>query len=346
VFCYDPFEVVLACEPEQRLLKEEFMRILLVRHGTRAHKDEDAVDQLTDAGRGEICDLGRMLVTRGLKHMLYLTSPHKHAQQSAEILKSHTEGDIKDIEALQSPSRPFDQIFEEILVEAEEMALNLDKQDLVVLVSHEPGLSRLVTRLTSTRVRPMNRGEALCLEAASWRGFLEGQAEVKFRCPATNYEEKEFRDKLVSKMQVSTLLAGFTFTALIELLKDGKTPLTSLETVAVLFLTAAVALFVASVYLYDRLAMPAGFWLFGRRFKHPRRWSNEEEEIRGEHGTLYTHMVGTWNRVFTPGVVFAVAGLFAIFLRSRTPVAVVGALVAVVLTVLWYWRNQPPLGAD
>jgi hypothetical protein len=147
-------------------------------------------------------------------------------------------------------------------------------------------------------------------------------------------------------MQVSTLLAGFTFTALIELLKDGKTPLTSLETVAVLFLTAAVALFVASVYLYDRLAMPAGFWLFGRRFKHPRRWSNEEEEIRGEHGTLYTHMVGTWNRVFTPGVVFAVAGLFAIFLRSRTPVAVVGALVAVVLTVLWYWRNQPPLGAD
>jgi phosphohistidine phosphatase SixA len=188
------------------------MHILLVRHGTREHTQDDSLDQLTNAGRGEICNLGRMLVHRGLRPAFYLTSTHKHAQE---------------------------------------------KEDVVALVSHEPGLSRLVTRLTSQRVRPFNRGEALCL-TATWQEFLEGRGKIEFRCPVTNYEEKEFREKLVSKTTVSTLLAGFTFTALIELVKEGK-PLGGMEVVAVILLTAGLALFAAYVYLYDRMAMPAGF---------------------------------------------------------------------------------------
>lgn len=124
---------------------------------------------------------------------------------------------MTEVKALRSPSRPLTQIVEELLEETKtQPGLDVENQDLIALISHEPGLGRLLTRLTSTRGRPMTRGEALCLEASSWQCFLEGQGELKFRCPVTNYEEENFRDRLVSKMQVSTLLAGFSFSALIN----------------------------------------------------------------------------------------------------------------------------------
>jgi hypothetical protein len=61
--------------------------------------------------------------------------------------------------------------------------------------------------------------------------------------------------------------------------------------VSVALLTAALGFFVASLYLYDRLAMPAGFWLFGSRSRHRKKWPTEFQEIRREQGLLYTHMV-------------------------------------------------------
>jgi hypothetical protein len=111
-------------------------------------------------------------------------------------------------------------------------------------------------------------------------------------------------------------------------------------------IAAAVRYHVASLYLYGRLAIPAGSRLFGSRSRHRKKWPTELQEIRREQGLLYTHMVWTWRWIFTPGVFFALAGFFAILLRNRNVYVVGGALVAILLPVGLYWYNQPPLGAD
>jgi len=324
------------------------VRILLIRHGERAHQaGHEAADPLTAEGRGQMCDLARMLKLRNLSPDLYLSSTHQHARDSTSILREHLgSGRMQEVKALTSPSRPLTRILEELLEETGGHAINLKDQDLVALVSHEPGLGRLLTRLTSTRGRPIARGEALCLEAPSWQHFLEGRGEVKFRCPVTSYQENEFRDKLVSKMQVSTLLAGFSFTALIELVKEGAR-LGIIEVASVTLLAASLGFFVTSLYVYDRLSMPAGFWLVGPRLKRQRKSSGSFEERLREHGPVHTYMVWTWKWMFTPGVYCALAGFLCILLRIPNRLAVEGAsLAAILVTVLWYLNRRPDLGAD
>jgi len=323
------------------------VRILLIRHGERAHQTKnESADPLSAEGRCQMCDLARMLELRNLSPGLYLSSTHQHAKDSAAILRDHLGScPMQEVKALTSPSRPLTRILEELLEETDQNAVNLRDRDLVALVGHEPGLGRLLTRLTSTRGRPMARGEALCLEAPSWQHFLEGRGEVKFRCPVTNYQENEFRDKLVSKMQVSTLLAGFSFTALIELVKEG-TKLGIFEVASVTLLAASLGFFVTSLYVYDRLSMPAGFWLVGPRLKHKKSRGSFEERLH-EHGPVHTYMVWTWKWMFTPGVYCALAGFLCILLRIPNRLAVeLASLAAILVTVLWYLNRRPALGAD
>src|SRR5437764_994314 len=124
-----PFRFVKASSAVPR---EETMRILLVRHGVRAPKQLDPLDQLTDVGRDQVFDLGRALVLRDLRPPVYLTSTHLHAKESADILASHTGGDVKDAQALTSPSRRFNRIFEDVFDEAKNrLGIELEKQDVV-----------------------------------------------------------------------------------------------------------------------------------------------------------------------------------------------------------------------
>ena len=61
-------------------------------------------------------------------------------------------------------------------------------------------------------------------------------------------------------MTVATLLGGFVFAALITVLVDSRPSWEWHRIVAALLLTSSLALFVASVYLFDQLSMPEGFW--------------------------------------------------------------------------------------
>jgi hypothetical protein len=89
-------------------------------------------------------------------------------------------------------------------------------------------------------------------------------------------EGDRLRQKISSKMTVSTFLAGFNFTVLslvLTVLSDDKpllresrhifsfttTKSSILGSAAALFFVSA-ALFVAAIYSYDRLLMPASFW--------------------------------------------------------------------------------------
>ena len=66
--------------------------------------------------------------------------------------------------------------------------------------------------------------------------------------------DSELRDKITSKMTVATFLAGFTFAALLQLLNDPTRFQSTPNRIAVISLTLALSLFVAAVYMYDRLS--------------------------------------------------------------------------------------------
>jgi hypothetical protein len=206
----------------------------------------------------------------------------------------------------------------------------------------------LLTCLTSKRPRPFNRAEAVCVTAHSLSDLLGGQGQIAFRIPVVDYQEDKLRDKIHSKMSVSTFLAGFTFTALIELLKEPQ-QLNRYRMAAAICLTWALALFVAAVYMYDRLGMPEGFWAYGDRPKLQRmlqrsRSSKFEKDLRN-HGPLYAYMVWTWKRVFTPAVAIALFG-FIMILLSTWGIVIWGGLIALTVVILYYFIARPLLGTD
>lgn len=168
--------------------------------------------------------------------------------------------------------------------------------------------------------------------------------------------EEELRPKIQSKMQVATFLAGFTFTALMANLTKGGLPnfeclgkpQIQLDCIYALSpwlgtisLTAAMALFIASVYILDILLMPERFWDRGRQIF----WQNLPKVVQDNknHGVVYGYMEHVWRKVFTPGVVLAGIGFTVIFTGFGWQALVIW--VSLVGAVLAYYGNvRPKLG--
>ena len=175
--------------------------------------------------------------------------------------------------------------------------------------------------------------------------------------------EEELRPKIQSKMTVATFLAGFTFNALLLILNghdmpsvdavfqlldgtrtDAETIVSLLALIGVLCLTAALALFISAVYMYDVLLMPRRFWT-SRNQQEP-KVDRLPVGLRGpakEHGEVYAHMIAVWSRFFTPAVVFAGIGFTMIVLNedSLLLTAIYAVLVGAVL--FRYFKYKPDL---
>lgn len=144
--------------------------------------------------------------------------------------------------------------FEEIVAEAGSVHVDLETAKVILFTGPEPRLSQRLTRLTSSRRRPLSRPELVCIAADSFQDFLCGQGKIEFSYPVVNYGEDQIPSKVQSKTAVSTLLACFTASVLFELLKEGELGMAC--AIAAPSLTASLALFIAAVYMYDRLSMP------------------------------------------------------------------------------------------
>ena len=159
--------------------------------------------------------------------------------------------------------------------------------------------------------------------------------------PSPTSQPQEFellQSKVQSKMLVATFLGGFTFAALLELVKDpddlaGQGLLTWLAIVA---LTGALGMFIGAVYIYDFLSTPLIYWRPERR----------EETWPVPLDTMYQEMKRTWVRFFTPAVVLATAGFLLIVARSGSlPVLIICVIVLVAVVVYWWWV-RPRYGLD
>lgn len=325
------------------------MRIILMRHGTkdRSSGARDEHMPLSEEGKKETEQRANLLLKLGLRPDLYFTSHFQHAEDTAKLLADQL-GDgaaenIKKLCALTPHSRT--ETFEEIIEEARSVQTDLSTAKLVVFVGHEPRLSQLVTRLTSSRTRPFGRAELVSIAADSFAQLLSGHGKIEFRYPVVNHGEGELRGKIQSKTTVSTFLAGFTATALVELLRKDP-PFSMADEVAVVSLTGSLALFIAAVYMYDRLSMPEGFWVEeDRPISRIRRGKTFEENLRA-NGPLYALMIWTWNYVFTPAVALGLAGFVAMLISTGDSGLWGGAFLALVGAGMWYLLFRPRLGTD
>jgi phosphohistidine phosphatase SixA len=341
------------------------MRVLLVRHASTGDGDE-----LSAEGRKETQALAIQLRRLQAVPRVIVTSSSGDAQQTARVLRDEL-GLLEDpasvLDALRPPGRQ--DWFDELLDELEPMV----SEDTVAIVGNEPRLSLIVAESTGRRSRPLVRTEAVSITGEDLLQYRRGQAAVEFRTALKGEPEEVLRDKLHSKTAVTTLLAGFTFAGLVEVLTGG--PLSGFEAAAMVLLTLSLGLLVACIYVYDQLALPAGFWSaaersigkesglrarllgplerFGHRF---RMWTSGRAERRRagfvflhalrNHGVVYSYMVWTWTWIFTPAVVAGLAGFILLLVATERTSIILGGIAAIAFAAGLYLVVRPRLGTD
>lgn len=345
------------------------MHLLFIRHGRRVPGSPDRGKPLTEHGRKEVLDLARALGELGLVPTGYVTSTKRHSYETAKLLSEalsealpeRAKPQIIQIRELDTTQAPLD------VLDAINSTGLLHTAEIIAIVGHEPSLGQLLMALSNLRHRPLTQGSMICLSADTTKELIKGNGSIEFRWPVVNYQENELREKIRSKVSVATFLAGFTFASLTTVLSRSG-GLSWYDVAATIMLTVSLALFIACIYIYDRLSMPEGFWLYGERGYlhkfltrkierardgHTLVWRPRNER-KGEardatlrrHGPLYVYMISTWTIVFTPAVLFGLIGFAFLLLSSRRVLIDVGAGLGILLVTVLYFAAQPDLGYD
>jgi phosphohistidine phosphatase SixA len=250
------------------------MQILIVRHGS--HESQ----KLTARGRHQVERLGRALNARGVQPTLILASRRPHASDSSALLVERLA-----TSPIQIPSAPLTPLrgnpgnFDDVIHAARSSGVDPGEHESVMLVGHEGRVSGLVTQLTGERARPIPPAGAVAIHGSCLEDLLKGRGTIEFRYPVVDHQEAALRPKVQSKMTVATFLAGFVSAALVtNLFVDEFTPS---KQVAAVLLTFALALLIVTVYIYDELGMPEGYWGRGSRSRF-RRLQESRREARRE----------------------------------------------------------------
>jgi phosphohistidine phosphatase SixA len=281
------------------------MRLVVVRHAERAHESEEVADDLSDQGKKSGTTLEAFLskqcprFERALWH-----APTRPARETAKLVYPRGKGQDQDPKLLGGPgsddiNRPALRRLVTGLIGC--LAMPDDDNHGVVLVGHEPNVSRLVGALTKRDCRWLDPGEGVCV-IGTLLEFKKGTARVEWATRRID-ESELLKEKLQSKFAVSTFLAGFFIAALVELVKDPEklVPLREarltawMRIAATICFSLALGLLFAAVYSYDRLAMPRAFWKPMPERNKPR--TSDRGQFAHDfrlNGALYAYMIRTW----------------------------------------------------
>ena len=314
------------------------MQIILIRHGLKQKNqvtDTDSDKPLSNKGRNDVEQLITILEDRNLLPSVFFTSCYQHAIETANILQNRLGGELERIPSLTpDPDRKINN-FRQIIKEAKERRKDLKDLEVVAFVGHNPWLSDLLNYLIPNSVRTLDRAEAVCVSGTA-QDLFQGRGKIDFLTSdlenQDEHTEEQLRSKIKSKMTVSTFLAGFTFSVLNELLKIQS--FTLLPTVAVVSLTGALALFIASVYMYDQMSMPK------------RYWRDQSNTISHPVELLYYFMLRTWNWIFTPAVILALIGFIATLFNTKNYQMAISGVLIIVVVIIYYFIMKPRLGSD
>jgi phosphohistidine phosphatase SixA len=340
------------------------MRILLVRHATSLDGQGLSPDGIEET-RALAAHLRRLQMVPGV----IATSKSSDARQTGEVLRAEFGLPVEPGHPLDALSASDQDWFDQLLDELG----SIGAADTVAIVGNEPRLNLILIQSTGTRFRPLQRAEAISITGEDLLQYRRGKALAELRTGLRGEPEETLRDKLNSKTAVTTFLAGFTFTGLVEVLAGA--PLSDAEVAAAVLLTLSLGLFVACVYIYDQLGLPAGFWsatersagrgqgIRARLLRPPerlghtlRRWTSRRaarrragfvfDDALRNHGVVYSYMVWTWQWIFTPALAAGLAGFILLLVATEEASVLIGGLAAIAVAAGLYVALRPRLGTD
>lgn len=341
------------------------VRMLLVRHAERERQGGELAP-LTAVGQLQAGSLGSWLVTSTVfRPSAILCSHSRHAQEHAAIVAGAlaTSAPVVLVTALTPHTPEPDFSVRSMRLEAG-LVVNWERADNIMCIGHEPRLNQLAREMTGETTQALQFGEVLCIEADSWEGLEMGRGRLGLRVPPAGIlkDETDLQPKIQSKMQTSALLAGFTSTVFGVVLTESdywnfstvgmswrsvwQDWESATVVVGLVCLGFSTLLFVASIYMYDRLAMPPRYWAPTEGTSCRQDWWPSFRRDREVHGLLYAYMIWTWRFVFSVAVVMAMLGFIALVLhRGVWPVTVLH-LVAILAAFSYYMAFKPKLGVD
>jgi phosphohistidine phosphatase SixA len=274
--------------PDPEVIEQDLVRLLLlVRHAEREREGGERAP-LTRLGRRQAETLGSMFNSvLSLRPEAILCSRSSHAREHADIVSRQiTQGVIViPVTALTPHTSDTDFTVAGMLHEAGKQ-LDLNRLRVVACVGHEPRLGQLAQAMTGEKPSDLGHAEIQCVEGDSWRALEEGHGRLAARLsaePKTQGVETDLLPKIQSKMQTSALLAGFTSTVFGVVLTESDYWIpwangmnwssgvqawkAAAPAAGLVCLALATLLFVVSIYMYDRLAMPRATGILARARK-------------------------------------------------------------------------------
>lgn len=136
------------------------MKLYVIQHGAALPKDVDAERPLTEEGRSNVAALADLLSAQVVSVASIQHSTKLRAKQTAQILADVLGGRMVEVDGL-APDDPVEPWLNSLCQTGEDVAL----------VSHQPFVGRLATRLLTGRDEPVavafEPGTALCLTEVS-----------------------------------------------------------------------------------------------------------------------------------------------------------------------------------
>jgi phosphohistidine phosphatase SixA len=214
---------------------------------------------------------------------------------------------------------------------------------------------------------PMVHSEIACIAFDDLTPQRRARGRLRWVLSPSNDSMTEdltaLREKIKSKMEVTKLLSVFITTALafllgsmideqkVAALRAHGGAIWALNLSAAAFFVA-IALYLATLYAYDRLLMPTRFWAEAPLPTNPKKrpkwlaWRPPGSAL----WVVYQNMMRVWSYLFMSATYAVLVGLvllaYAVFHLERPEVFWTGVVIGLILFRFWYRHFRPRLGTQ
>jgi len=137
---------------------------------------DDRDRPLNDRGKRDAPMMAERLLERKLEIDAFISSPAKRARKTAEIFAKAFDQGKKDVEIVEELYEAGEQDFNSVIAGLP------DKYKIVIIFSHNPGITEFANSLTSTRIDniPTSGMFAVKAEAHDWKSFAPASKQLLF----------------------------------------------------------------------------------------------------------------------------------------------------------------------
>ena len=160
--------------------------LLLIRHAKSSWNEPVLTDfdrPLNERGKKDAPEMAKRIKEK-IAIELFVSSPAKRAKKTAKIFAEEFGVDKNEIVLVEDLYGATEEAF------AEAVASLKDKNDVVAIFSHNPGITEFANSLTATRVDDMPTCAVFALqcETDTWKNFAEAEKKFLF----FDYPKNEF----------------------------------------------------------------------------------------------------------------------------------------------------------